>query len=139
MFNMKKRVSAQYIDTLADKEIFVFGSNTQGEHIGGAARMAIKWGAIYGQAFGLQGQTFAIPTVDWTAGGRLSVENIKEYVDKFLDFAKENKDKKFLVTEIGCGIAGFEVSDIAPLFEEALKDEYNNVYLPKSFVDYLTT
>ena len=134
----KIRVSAKYIDKLSDNEIFVFGSNTQGAHGGGAARTAMNWGAIYGQAFGLQGKTFAIPTVDYTKRGKMSIETIKEYVDKFLDFAKENKDKKFLVTEIGCGIAGFKVSDIAPLFKEALKDEFDNIYLPKSFIDYLT-
>ena len=134
----KIRVSAKYIDKLADNEIFVFGSNTQGVHGGGAARTAMNWGAIYGQAFGLQGKTFAIPTVDYTKSGKMSIETIKEYVDRFLDFAKENKDKKFLVTEIGCGIAGFKVSDIAPLFKEALKDEFDNIYLPQSFIDYLT-
>ena len=134
----KIRVSSKYIDKLASNEIFVFGSNTQGAHGGGAARTAMNWGAIYGQAFGLQGKTFAIPTVDYTKRGKMSIETIKEYVDKFLDFAKENKDKKFLVTEIGCGIAGFKVSDIAPLFKEALKDEFDNIYLPQSFIDYLT-
>lgn len=134
----KIRVSAKYIDKLSDNEIFVFGSNTQGAHGGGAARTAMNWGAIYGQAFGLQGKTFAIPTVDYTKSGKMSIETIKEYVDRFLDFAKENKDKKFLVTEIGCGIAGFKVSDIAPLFKEALKDEFDNIYLPQSFIDYLT-
>ncbi|TKZ32542.1 hypothetical protein [Brachyspira catarrhinii] len=134
----KLRISSKHIDKLEDNEIFVFGSNTQGAHGGGAARTAMNFGAIYGQAFGLQGKTFAIPTVDYTKSGKMSIETIKEYVDRFLDFAKENKDKKFLVTEIGCGIAGFKVSDIAPLFKEALKDEFDNVYLPKSFVDYLT-
>ena len=134
----KIRVSAKYIDKLSDNEIFVFGSNTQGAHGGGAARTAMNWGAIYGQAFGLQGKTFAIPTVDYTKSGKMSIETIKEYVDRFLDFAKENKDKKFLVTEIGCGIAGFKVSDIAPLFKEALKDEFDNIYSPQSFIDYLT-
>ena len=134
----KIRVSAKYIDKLSDNEIFVFGSNTQGAHGGGAARTAMNWGAIYGQAFGLQGKTFAIPTVDYTKSGKMSIETIKEYVDRFLDFAKENKDKKFLVTEIGCGIAGFKVSDIAPLFKDAIKDEFDNIYLPQSFIDYLT-
>ena len=133
----KIRVSAKYIDKLSDNEIFVFGSNTQGAHGGGAARTAMNWGAIYGQAFGLQGKTFAIPTIDYTKNGKMSIETIKEYVDRFLDFAKENKDKKFLVTEIGCGIAGFKVSDIAPLFKEALKDEFDNIYLHQSFIDYL--
>ena len=129
------RVSAKHIDKLEDDEVFVFGSNTEGMHAGGAARMAMDWGAIYGKAFGLQGKTFAIPTVDYTRSGKMSIDEIKKYVDEFLDFTIKNKDKKFLVTEIGCGIAGFKVSEIAPLFRKAL--EYNNVYLPERFINYL--
>lgn len=129
------RVSAKHIDKLEDDEVFVFGSNTEGMHAGGAARMAMEWGAIYGKAFGLQGKTFAIPTVDYTRSGKMSVDEIKKYVDEFLDFTIKNKDKKFLVTEIGCGIAGFKVSEIAPLFRKAL--EYSNVYLPERFINYL--
>ena len=129
------RVSAKHIDKLEDDEVFVFGSNTEGMHTGGAARMAMNWGAIYGKAFGLQGKTFAIPTVDYTRSGKMSVDEIKKYVDEFLDFTIKNKDKKFLVTEIGCGIAGFKVSEIAPLFRKAL--EYSNVYLPERFINYL--
>ncbi|MEI0612516.1 hypothetical protein [Brachyspira pilosicoli] len=129
------RVSAKHIDKLEDDEVFVFGSNTEGMHAGGAARMAMNWGAVYGKAFGLQGKTFAIPTVDYTRSGKMSVDEIKKYVDEFLDFTIKNKDKKFLVTEIGCGIAGFKVSEIAPLFRKAL--EYSNVYLPERFINYL--
>lgn len=129
------RVSAKHIDKLEDDEVFVFGSNTEGMHAGGAARMAMNWGAVYGKAFGLQGKTFAIPTVDYTRSGKMSVDEIKKYVDEFLDFTVKNKDKKFLVTEIGCGIAGFKVSEIAPLFRKAL--EYSNVYLPERFINYL--
>lgn len=129
------RVSAKHIDKLEDDEVFVFGSNTEGMHAGGAARMAMNWGAIYGKAFGLQGKTFAIPTVDYTRSGKMSIDEIKKYVDEFLDFTIKNKDKKFLVTEIGCGIAGFKVSEIAPLFRKAL--EYSNVYLPERFINYL--
>lgn len=129
------RVSAKHIDKLEDDEVFVFGSNTEGMHAGGVARMAMNWGAIYGKAFGLQGKTFAIPTVDYTRSGKMSIDEIKKYVDEFLDFTIKNKDKKFLVTEIGCGIAGFKVSEIAPLFRKAL--EYSNVYLPERFINYL--
>ncbi|AGA67257.1 hypothetical protein BPP43_10415 [Brachyspira pilosicoli P43/6/78] len=129
------RVSAKHIDKLEDDEVFVFGSNTEGMHAGGAARMAMNWGAVYGKAFGLQGKTFAIPTVDYTRSGKMSIDEIKKYVDEFLDFTIKNKDKKFFVTEIGCGIAGFKVSEIAPLFRKAL--EYSNVYLPERFINYL--
>ena len=75
------RVSAKHIDKLEDNEVFVFGSNTEGMHAGGAARMAMNWGAIYGKAFGLQGKTFAIPTVDYTRSGKMSIDEIKKYVD----------------------------------------------------------
>ena len=131
------RISSSKITQLEDNEVFVFGSNTQGAHGGGAARTAMNWGAIYGQAYGLQGKTFAIPNVDYTKSGKMAVSEIKKYVDKFLDFTLNHKDKKFLVTEIGCGIAGFKIEEMAELFREALKDKYDNVYLPQRFVDYL--
>ena len=131
------RISSSNITKLENNEVFVFGSNTQGAHGGGAARAAMNWGAVYGQAFGLQGKTFAIPTVDFTKSGKMSVSEIKKYVDKFLEFALEHKELKFLVTEIGCGIAGFKVEEMAELFREAMKDKYDNVYLPERFVNYL--
>ncbi|MDO6994298.1 hypothetical protein Q5M87_09795 [Brachyspira innocens] len=132
-----KRISSYNITKLEDNEVFVFGSNTQGAHGGGAARFAMNFGAVYGQAFGLQGKTFAIPTVDYTKSGKMKVSEIKKYVDKFLDFTLNHKDKKILVTEIGCGIAGFKVEEMAELFRASL--EYDNVYLPKRFYDYLTS
>lgn len=126
-----KRISPKWIDNLEKNEIFVFGSNLSGFHGGGAAALAMKWGAILGQGVGLQGQTYAIPTMQ---GG---VETIKPYVDDFLSFAKSHPEFKFLVTEIGCGIAGFTVKEIAPLFKAAISENIENVYLPKSFYDEL--
>ena len=124
--NMEKRISPDFINTLKENEIFVFGSNLDGMHGGGAARVAYnKFGAIWGQGVGLQGQCYAIPTMH---GG---VNVIKPYVDEFIDFAKSHTELKFLVTRIGCGIAGFTDEEIAPLFKEAI--EIENIYLPKSF------
>ena len=101
-----------------------FGSNLQGMHGGGAARVAVsKFGAIMGQGVGIQGQSYAIPTMQ---GG---VETIQPYVDEFIEFAKAHSEYKFLVTRIGCGIAGFTDSEVAPLFKEALTVE--NIYLPE--------
>ena len=118
------------INTLAHDEIFVFGSNLAGHHGGGSARTALnKFGAIYGQGVGLQGQSYAIPTMQ---GG---VETIVQYVDEFIDFAKEHPEKIFYVTRIGCGIAGFSDKEIAPLFRKALK--LSNVCLPESFAKEL--
>ncbi|HOF45223.1 MAG TPA: hypothetical protein P5134_00690 [Bacteroidales bacterium] len=127
----RKRISPKWIDKLEANEIFVFGSNLEGRHGGGAAAVAKKWGAIWGQGVGLQGQTYAIPTMQ---GG---VETIKPYVDEFLLFAKAHPELKFLVTEIGCGIAGFTVQEIAPLFKAALEENIENVYLPQRFHDVL--
>jgi hypothetical protein len=122
-----KRTSPEWIRSLEKDEIFVFGSNLAGFHGGGAAELAMDWGAIWGQGVGLQGQTYAIPTMFRAA------EQIKPYVDEFLTFAKEHPELKFLVTEIGCGIAGFTPEDIAPLFKQAIDEDIENVYLPESF------
>lgn len=121
-----ERCTPDFIRSLAPNEIFVFGSNLAGMHGGGAARIAVdKFGAVWGQGVGLQGQSYAIPTMQ---GG---VETIRPYVDEFIEFAKKHPEYKFLVTRIGCGIAGFTDDEIAPLFKEAQSLE--NVWLPKSF------
>ena len=125
-----KRISPRWIDSLEENEIFVFGSNLQGMHGGGAARVAHeKFGAVWREGIGLQGQSYAIPTMH---GG---VDVIAPYVNDFIAFAKEHPELKFLVTEIGCGIAGFRISEMAPLFKEALKME--NIYLPERFIEVL--
>ena len=118
------------ITSLEKDEVFVFGSNLAGIHASGAARVARKrFGAIMGQGAGMQGQSYAIPTMQ---GG---VETIKPYVDEFINLAREWDQTTFYVTRIGCGIAGFKDEEIAPLFADAL-DLYN-VRLPKSFVDVI--
>jgi hypothetical protein len=125
------RFTPEKIRELAPNEIFVFGSNLDGFHAGGAARAAVnQFGAVWGQGVGLQGQCYAIPTMQ---GG---VETIKPDVDEFIQFAKSRPDLYFYVTRIGCGIAGFIDEDIAPLFDDALA--LDNVALPKSFYDILT-
>ena len=124
---MKTQFSPDFITELKENEIFVFGSNLQGMHGGGAARIAYeKFGAIWGQGVGLQGQSYGIPTMH---GG---VDAIKPYVDEFIEFAKSHPEMTFLVTRIGCGIAGFRDEEIAPLFQECI--ELENVLLPRSFM-----
>ena len=116
------------ISALKENEIFVFGSNLGGMHGGGAARAAYnRFGAVWGQGVGLQGQSYAIPTMQ---GG---VETIKPYVDEFIEFAQTHPELKFLVTRIGCGIAGFRDEQIAPLCATAIDKE--NIILPKEFVE----
>ncbi len=122
--------SPYFITELAENEIFVFGSNLQGRHAGGAARIAHNhFGAVWGQGVGLQGQSYAIPTMH---GG---VDAIKPYVDEFLQFARENQHLTFLVTRIGCGIAGFTDQEMAPLFAQAMG--LSNVLLPESFAQVI--
>ena len=125
MYN--REFTPQWINRLSKNEVFVFGSNLAGYHGGGAARVALEsFGAVWGQGVGLQGQSYAIPTMH---GG---VDVIKPYVDEFIAFAREHRELKFLVTPIGCGIAGFTVAEIAPLFADAISDE--NIILPEDFV-----
>ena len=128
-FNEKaaaERVTPEKVEALRPGQIFVFGSNLAGHHDGGAAYVAYrKFGAVYGQGVGLQGHSYAIPTMQ---GG---VDTIRPYVDEFIEFAADHRDLTFLVTRIGCGIAGFKPEQIAPLFERAIA--LPNVYLPKSF------
>jgi hypothetical protein len=121
-----REYTPERITELKPNEIFVFGSNLAGSHGGGAARVAYnRFGAIWGQGVGLQGQSYAIPTMQ---GG---VETIKPYVDEFIAFAEQHPEYKFLVTRIGCGIAGFTDEEIAPLFEHAIDVE--NIILPEEF------
>ena len=122
----KKRTTPEFITELQPNEIFVFGSNLKGMHGGGAAYIAYrKFGAIMGQGVGLQGQSYGIPTMQ---GG---VETIRPYVDEFIAFAKAHPELTFLVTRIGCGIAGFIDDEIAPLFEKA--HEVENIVLPPNW------
>ncbi len=120
------KFTPENITSLGKDDIFVFGSNLAGIHAGGAARVAYqRFGAIMGQGVGIQGQSYAIPTMH---GG---VEEIRPYVDEFIALAREWDQNTFYVTRIGCGIAGFTDEEIAPLFTEAV--ELYNVRLPESF------
>lgn len=120
------KYTPENITHLDPDEVFVFGSNLAGNHVGGAARTALlRFGAKMGQGEGMQGQSYAIPTMQ---GG---VETIKPYVDRFIDLAYEWDQTTFYVTRIGCGIAGFTDEEIAPLFDRAY--DFYNVRLPESF------
>ena len=122
----QKRTTPEFITSLEPNEVFVFGSNLRGMHGGGAAYIAYrKFGAVMGQGVGLQGQSYAIPTMQ---GG---VETIRPYVDEFIAFAKQHPELTFLVTRIGCGIAGFTNEEISPLFAQAHDAE--NIVLPEGW------
>jgi len=109
--------------------VFVFGSNLAGRHGKGAALFARKHhGAIYGIGEGIQGSSYAIPTKDEKLKV-LPLSTIKEYVNSFLSFAEVNSTMKFILTPIGCGLAGYSPKDIAPMF----KDAPSNIILPEEF------
>lgn len=124
--------------------IFVFGSNIQGEHVGGAALFALKeFRASMHKGFGFQGSAYAIPTcirLTSEKGVRYTkpfdnINQIKPYVDVFINDAYCYPNITFFVTKIGCGIAGFKVEEVAELFRPCLDME--NVFLPKEFVECL--
>lgn len=124
------RYTPERVTSLEANEIFVFGSTKGGAHRGGAAKLAVeKFGAVMGQGEGLQGQSYAIPSMLKT------VEGIRPHVTKFLQFAAANPQWKFYVTKIGCGRAGFKEEEIAPLFVDAVN--MPNIWLPQSFLTIL--
>lgn len=130
--------SPEWIYTLNPNQIFVFGSNLAGRHGAGAALQAVTWGAKNGIGYGLSGQTFAIPTKDKNLK-TLPLDVIKVYVEGFILVAKrfEFKENEFLVTNIGCGLAGYKVSDIAPFFQDAMN--YDNIRLPEKFIIHINS
>lgn len=133
---MESRTSSTMITELKYNEIFVFGSNLLGRHGRGAAKQAMKWGAIYGRGNGLQGRTYAIPTKNYKLQ-TLAIEQIKMFVDMFINFAKTNPQLIFLVTEIGTGLANHKKENIAPLFKDAINIQ--NIHLPFSFWNILSS
>jgi hypothetical protein len=133
------RITPKHIKELKENEVFVFGSNRQSKHGKGAALTARnKFGAIYGQSEGLQGQSYAIITKELRKEYQpVSLQEVKEGVDTFIQFAKDNENLTFYVVELGCNLAYFTVEEIAPLFKSATK--LKNVYLPQRFLDNLQT
>jgi hypothetical protein len=130
MERINRRIAPDYITELSQCEIFVFGSNIEGQHIGGAARIAHeKFGAIWGVGVGPTGRSYAIPTMHGDLGA------IKPYVDQFVEYAKNHPLNRFLLTRIGCGIAGFKDEDMAPLFSAVL--DIPNVAIPKAWIPYM--
>lgn len=121
------RITSNNIQSLNENEIFVFGSNEFGKHYGGGARVAFdKFGAIIGQSSGLQGQSYALNSMN-------GLKVLKEQVDIFIEFAKNNTHLIFMVTEVGTGIAGHTHKSVASLFEHAI--EIENIYLPEKFLN----
>lgn len=114
--------------------VFVFGSNQSGIHGEGAAKAAVEhYGANFGQAWGLQGRAFAIPTVKHQIAGPLPLEEIYKYIQKFKIVAEALPNTLFWMTRIGCVLAGYNDKLIAPMF----KDFPDNVNFPENWMRYL--
>lgn len=128
---MKHRTTPENITELNEGEIFVFGSNLSGRHGKGAAKTALGFGAKWGQGWGKQGRSYGIPTKDVSVYKTLTIPQIAHYVGEFIEYAKDTPELTFLVTEIGCGLAGLKPKQIAPLFKDAI--EVENIHLPASF------
>lgn len=128
--SVNNRITPSAVKALRENEVFVFGSDLRGIHCGGTAYQALRsFGAVLGKGVGPQGQCYAIPTI---VGG---LHNIKPYIDDFIKYASSHPHQTFLVTRVGCGIAGFSPQDIAPLFAEA--KNVSNICLPQEFWDNL--
>lgn len=122
------RITPDRLKRISGTDILVFGSNLQGIHAGRIAQEALeRFGAQMHQGTGIQGQSYAIPVMQG------DVDTIQPYVDEFLDYASRHPHQHFMVTEVGCTLAGFEPEDIAPLFAPAREE--SNIWLPISFLD----
>ena len=123
------RVAPDYINFLKSEDIFVFGSNKDGQHYGGAANFAhTHFGAEWGVGEGITGKCYALPTME-------GAESFEAAVQRFTEWVEQDPNHNYLVSAVGCGIAGYEPSDVAPMFLEAAA--LPNVYLPQCFWDEL--
>lgn len=129
------KFTPEMVNTLEPNQIFVFGSNYAGHHGAGAARLAWKkFGAIWGQGMGLMGQSYGIATKGWKIE-TLPLYKVETQVAKFVRFSLSHPELEFLVTKIGCGLAGWNTKDIAPMFDGKLPQ---NVILPQDFYEFNT-
>lgn len=135
-----KRYTPEAIDNLCPGEVFVFGSNRNGDHCGGAAHVAHeRFGAKWGVGEGLMGRSYALPTLDESMG-RVSVADLEESFRKLFACAAEHPDLTFLLTKVGCGIAGWGVTEVGDALWRAAKGYYadgaprlRNIVLPREF------
>jgi hypothetical protein len=136
--NYPNPITPEKITDLNSDEIFVFGSNESGIHGAGAALQAVNnFGAVHGVGFGHKGQSYAIPTKDFYVN-TLDLSYIKVYVSLFIkEVEADTLGYQYLVTEVGCGLAGYNPEDIAPFFKNVMGNP--NVSLPQSFQDILIT
>jgi len=129
------KYTPENITHLEPNQIFCYGANAAGIHGAGAAKLALKWGAKMYE-YGLNGQTYGIPTKDRQIY-TLPLDKIQLHVNDFLSFAFSHQEYEFLVTKIGCGLALYQPKDIAPLFKIIKTGVFENVILPEEFYRYI--
>lgn len=136
---MQQEFTPENIQELKENEVFVFGSNLAGNHAGGAAAFAHrKFGAKMGVGVGPTGQCYALPTLDRNFG-QLAFYTLRKYISKFLIYVEDNPDKKFLLTKVGIGIAGYAVFDMRSILWECINNvceqgrKPSNLIIPKEF------
>jgi len=119
-FNKRYNYTPENLKKLESNEVFVFGSNTEGKHAGGAAAVAFEsFGAVMGQAVGMQGQSYAIPTMTPDGFKVSPVDLLKSLLD-FVSYVEQNQDKIFYLTKIGTGIAGWSMREVRRIFWTAV-------------------
>lgn len=117
------------ITELQPNQIFIFGSNLAGNHAGGAARQAAEqFGAEDGIGEGLTGSCYAYPTLDGNLRQR-SWPDLQEARDRLYATARALPEKTFLLTKVGCGIAGYAEEDMKVLF----RDTPDNILKPEGW------
>lgn len=116
------------ITTLKPDEVFVFGSNLAGNHAGGAAKQALQFGAVMGEYEGIQGQSYAFPTLDENFE-KLSWDDLELSVYRLYEYAKQHPFLTFLLTKVGCGIAGYPEEEMKQLFTKKI----HNVVYPEGW------
>jgi hypothetical protein len=130
------KYTPEKIRKLKKNEIFVFGSNLLGIHGAGAAKDAMSFGAVRGIGVGHEGQTYALPTKDHKIK-TLPLGEIVAFVNDLYDYIVQNQEYIFLITKVGCGLSGYTVEQIAPMFKEFVN--LSNVRLPREFVEHLNS
>jgi hypothetical protein len=131
-----KKYTPENITALEQKEIFIFGSNSEGQHYGGAARVAHDmFFAEWGVGRGLTGLCYALPTLyhptttsEPGAMLKLSLEELDLEFEYLFDCINRHPDYTFYLTKVGCGIAGFSIEEIKEIFKKHYKEEKNLIY-----------
>lgn len=124
------RCTPEIITELKENDVFVFGSKPNGNHKSGAAKIAFeKFGAQQGLGEGFCGQSYAIPV------HKCHTHKMDKAVKSFIGYAKKHSDKTFFVLPIGCGSAGIDIRIVSEMFSKAM--DYDNIYLPRPFIDSL--